>query len=164
DERQSRYVSHFGLSDSYTPQAVVDGRLQFVGNNPFAMVRAVQEAARSSKESLTIENAHWEKGGVEFTVQTTAGNGAELEAALAEDATHREVTAGENAGRVLHHVAVVRVMKNFGAKAFDGRPLRLANGGLMHGEDAKVPVRLVVFAEDRKTGHILAVAEQTLAR
>ncbi|HEV2213882.1 MAG TPA: DUF1223 domain-containing protein [Terracidiphilus sp.] len=164
DERQQEYVDRFHLDSSYTPQAVVDGSLQFVGNNAGAMEQAVQQAAGAAKEPLTIENAHWEKGGVAFTVRTQAGPGAELEAALAENATHRTVTAGENAGRVLHHVSVVRVMKNFGSKAFDGRVLRLADGGLIHGEDAKVPVRLVVFVADRKTGHILAVAEQTLAR
>lgn len=164
DERQQQYVDRFHLESSYTPQAVVDGTLQFVGNNPRAMERAVQLAAGAAKEPLTIEHAHWEKGGVVFAVDSQAGQGAVLEAALAEDATHREVTAGENAGRVLHHVAVVRVMKNFGSKAFDGRALRLADWGLMHGEDAKVPVRLVVFVADRKTGHILGAAEQTLTR
>ena len=164
DERQRDYVYRFGLQDSYTPQAVVDGEIQFVGNNPNAMAQAVEKAASTPKEPLAIQNAHWDKGGVDFSVQAQANDRTRLEAALAEDATRVDVASGENAGRTLHHVAVVRVLKDFGTKGLDGRPLRLSDSDLMHGADAKVPVRLVVFVEDRKTGHVLAVAEQTLTR
>ncbi len=164
DERQRDYVYRFGLQDSYTPQAVVDGAQQLVGNASNAMVQAIEKAAGVPKQSLTIENAHWDNGGVEFSVHAPANSGAILEAALAEDATQSEVKSGENAGRTLHHVAVVQVMKDFGAKGLNGQPLRLADSGLMHGDDVKVPVRLVVFVADRKNGHVLAVAEQTLTR
>jgi hypothetical protein len=164
DERQREYVTRFGLEDSYTPQAVVDGALQVVGNNSSAVAQAVEQAAGTPKEPLTIKNAHWNNGGVEFSVQAQASKTGTLEAALAEDSTHREVTGGENAGRMLHHIAVVRVLKDFGPKGLDGRALRLAGADLLQGEDAKVPVRLVVFVADRKTGHVLAVAEQTLPR
>ncbi len=164
DDRQRDYVYRFGLQDSYTPQAVVDGTQQLVGNAPNAMVEAIAKAAETPKEALTIKNAHWNNGGVDFAVQAQADGGARLIAALAEDATHREVTSGENAGRTLHHVAVVRLMKDFGAKGLNGQPLRLADSGLMHGDDAKVPVRLVVFVSDRKSGRVLAAAEQTLTR
>lgn len=164
DERQRDYVYRFGLQDSYTPQAVVDGAVQFVGNNPNAMVQAIEHAEAAPKEPLTIENAHWDKGGVDFSVQAQASDRTKLEAALAEDATRVEVASGENAGRTLHHVAVVRVLKDFGAKGLDGRVLRLSNSDLMHGQDAKVPVRLVVFVTDRKSGRVLAAAEQTLTR
>ncbi len=162
DERQRSYVYRFGLQDSYTPQAVVDGSLQLVGNNANALTQAVEQAARQPKESLTIENAHWVNGGVDFSVHVQPESGAKLEAALAQDATHREVTGGENAGRTLQHVAVVRAMKDFSTKALDGRTLRLAATDLSQSNDARGPLRLVVFVADRKSGHILAVAGQTL--
>ncbi len=164
DERQRGYVYHFGLQDSYTPQAVVDGALQVVGNNANALAQAVEQAAIKPKEPLAIENVHWANGGVDFSVHGQPGSDAKLEAALAEDATHREVTSGENAGRTLHHVAVVRAIKDFGSKALDGRMLRLADSDRSQGDDAKGPLRLVVFVADRKSGHVLAVAEQTLPR
>jgi hypothetical protein len=164
DERQRGYVYHFGLQSSYTPQAVVDGALQVVGNSADALTQAIEQAAKTPKEPLTIENLHWVNGGVDFSVHVQPDSGAKLEAALAEDATHREVTSGENAGRTLHHVAVVRAMKDFGSKALDGRTLRLADSGLSQGDDARLPLRLVVFVADRKSGHVLAVAEQSLAR
>lgn len=164
DERQKQYVLRFGLSDSYTPQAIVDGSAQVVGNNTGALTQAMAHAAETPKAEIAIENVHWENGAVDFAAHGPAGSNADLIVALAANATRSEVARGENAGRTLHHVAVVRVIKDFGSKAGDGRPLKLSGGSLDHGAEAKDPVRLVVFLADRKNGHVIAVAEQTLTR
>jgi hypothetical protein len=164
DQRQTEYVQRFGLQSNYTPQMVVDGATQFVGSNASALEAALVRAAQTPKQQLAIENAHWDGGAVSFTVHGPAGSNADLVAALAANATHSEVARGENAGRTLHHVAVVRVIKDFGSKAGDGRALKLSGGGLDHGAESKDPMRLVVFLADRKNGHVVAVAEQTLSR
>ncbi len=164
DERQTEYVQRFGLQSSYTPQMVVDGATQFVGSNAAALEAALVHAAQTPKQGLAIENAHWDGGAMSFAVRGLAGSNANLVAALAANATRSEVARGENAGRTLHHVAVVRVMKDFGSKAADGRLLKLSGGSLDSGNEAKEPVRLVVFLADRKNGHVVAVAEQTLNR
>jgi hypothetical protein len=57
-----------------------------------------------------------------------------LFAVLAENATRSEVSHGENAGRTLHHVAVVRVMKEFGSNATDGRVLELSGSNVNRAE------------------------------
>lgn len=164
DERQQEYVYRFRLQGSYTPQVVVDGAAQLVGNDPGALNRALEQAEATSKLPLAIEDAHWAGKGVRFAVHGTADPGARLEAALAEDATRSEVSRGENAGRTLHHVAVVRVLKEFGSNAMDGRPLELGGTDFSKGASATTPVRLVVFLANRKTGRVEAVAEQTLTR
>jgi hypothetical protein len=135
-----------------------------VGNNGPELARAVEAAAKTAKEPLTIADPRWENGTAVFSVKWATDSKARLFAVLAADATTSEVAHGENAGRTLHHVAVVRVMKDFGSSSADGRPLRLSGGGLAHGKDASGPVRLVVFAVDRKTGHVVAAAEQTINR
>lgn len=163
DQRQKEYVFRFGLQDSYTPQMVVDGATQFVGNDPQKLEQAVRNAAATPKQSLSIENAHWDKGAVDFSVHGVDNSNDRLVAALAIDSNTEKVSAGENQGRTLSNVAVVRVIKTFGAKAADGNPLHLG-GGLDDKSDAQVPVRLVVFMVDHKTGHVVAVAEQTLQR
>jgi hypothetical protein len=164
DDRQKQYGDRFHLDSIYTPQAVVDGTAQMVGNNGPELARAVEAAAKTSKEPLTIAEPRWESGAAVFSVKGAADPKARLIAVLAADATKSEVARGENAGRTLHHVAVVRVMKDFGSSSADGRPLRLSGGGLAHGKDASGPVRLVVFVVDPKTGHVTAVAEQTINR
>jgi hypothetical protein len=163
-DRQQQYVNRFGLESSYTPQMVVDGSAQFVGNDPRALVRAVTGAAASAKKTLLIGDAHWDNGTAQFSVHGASDSGTRLVAALAADATHAEVSRGENAGRTLHHVAVVRVMKEFSADSLDGRLLRLTCKSLTQGQEATGAIRLVVFQVDHKTGHVLAVAEQKLAR
>jgi hypothetical protein len=163
-ERQKEYVLRFGLQDSYTPQMVVDGTAQFVGSNAQALEAAMQAAVARPKAKIAIENARWKNGGAEFSVHGAADEGTGLVAVLAADETHSEVARGENAGRTLHHVAVARVMKEFGGNATDGRALRIAGGSLVHKEEAIGPVRLVVFLVDHKTGRVVGVAEQTLAR
>lgn len=163
-DRQAAYVQRFGLDSSYTPQMVVDGTTQFVGSNVKALIAAVTNAAKTPKQSLAIENAKWDAGSAAFSVRGDAPGGAKLIAVLAADATHEEVSSGENRGRTLHHVAVVRVMKEFGGEAADGRPLKLPGGELNHKDEANGPVRLVVFLVDHKTGHVLGAAEQTLTR
>jgi hypothetical protein len=164
DERQNEYVQRFGLSSSYTPQMVVDGATQFVGSNAAALEAALVHAAQTPKPELAIENARWDGGAVSFAAHGQAGSSANLIAVLAANATRSEVARGENAGRTLRHVAVVRVMKDFGSKAVDGRPLKLSAGSLERGDSAQSPVRLIVFLADRKSGHIMAAAEQTLRR
>ena len=164
DERQQAYVYRFRLQGSYTPQVVVDGAAQLVGNDPGALTQAVTSAASAPKQPLAIADASWEGTSVRFAVHGTADPGARLEAALAEDATRSEVSRGENAGRTLHHVAVVRVLKEFGTNAMDGRPLEVGGADFSKGASATTPVRLVVFLASRKTGRVEAVAEQTLTR
>ncbi len=162
--RQEEYVRRFGLESSYTPQMVVDGETQFVGSNTRSLVAAVTDAARKPKQSLAIENARWVQHSALFSVHGDIPAGSKLFVVLAADATHQEVSAGENAGRTLHHVAVVRVMKEFGGEVADSRPLELSGGDLNHKDEINSPVRLVVFIVDRKSGHVLGAAQQTLQR
>jgi hypothetical protein len=164
NERQDEYVRHFGLESSYTPQMVVDGKTQLVGGNGRALVAAVEGAAKTAKQPLSIENAKWDHGSATFSIHVEATAGAKVVAALAANATHQEVSSGENKGRTLHHVAVVRVMKDFGSGAADGRRLKLAGGDFSRKDESDGPVRLVVFLVDHRTGQVLAAVEQVLPR
>jgi len=161
-ERQKEYGDRFGLQDIYTPQMVVDGAAQFVGSDPRALAAAMKSAGARPKEEIAIENARWANGQAEFSVRAREGLHARLVAALAADATHSEVARGENAGRTLHHVAVVRVMKEFGGDALDGRALKLGGGDLVHQDEASGPVRLVVFLVEPGTGHVVGAATARL--
>jgi len=163
DARQKEYGERFNLDSVYTPQAVIDGSAQVVGNDGARLQKTIEHAASAPKKTLTIGDAHWESGAVVFTVQGAAEPGSKLTAVLVADASGLKITHGENAGKTLHHVAVARTFKDFGANATDGRALRLSGGSLAH-EQASTPARLVVFVVDKKTGHVTAAAEQTLNR
>jgi|HubBroStandDraft_5_1064220.scaffolds.fasta_scaffold45029_3 hypothetical protein len=165
DERQHEYARQFTLNDVYTPQMVVDGTDQFVGNDAAKLIGALTHAATVTKLDLKIEDAHRAAdGSVDFSVQVPAGTKANLVAAVAESAATTQVGRGENAGRTLHHVAVVRVLKDFGSKATDGRPLQLSGAGLSGAQPDGTPLRLVVFLVNHGNGHVVGAAEQTLGQ
>jgi hypothetical protein len=163
DARQKEYGERFNLDSVYTPQAVIDGSAQVVGNDGARLQKSIEHAVSAAKKTLTIADAHWEGSGVTFNVRGAADAGAKLVAVLVADASGLKITHGENAGKTLHHVAVARTFKDFGANATDGRALRLSGGSLAH-DQASTPARLVLFLVDKKTGHVTAVAEQTLSR
>ena len=163
DLRQKDYGDQFHLQSVYTPQAVIDGTTQLVGNNGPGLAKAVEQAASTPKKPITVADAHWDHGAVSFTIHAPVDSGAKLVAVVAADATGKKITSGENTGRTIHHVAVVRTIKEFNASAVDGRPLRLSGGSLSH-DQTTAPVRLIVFLFEKKTGHVTAVNEQTLNR
>jgi hypothetical protein len=163
-ERQSQYARRLALDDVYTPQMVVDGTQQFVGSDAAALTHAIARAATQAKPQLSLQNAHLTGSTLSFSVRGQANTGAALVVALAEDATHSEVTRGENAGRILHHVAVARVLKEYDSKFADGRTIQLAVAATAPTIQTSGPLRLVVFLADRQTGHVVAVTEQAVSR
>ena len=163
DDRQRAYAREFALNDVYTPQAVVDGAEQFVGSDAAKLKLAVARAANKPVVEIEIAKVHREPDGtIEFAVLAGNQGKGRLVAALAENATVSEVSRGENAGRTLHHVAVVRAMKEFSGKAADGRMLQLKEPNGASGKDSGEPLRVVVFLEDGWNGHVMGAAEQTL--
>lgn len=163
DWRQEQYQDRFKLQSAYTPQMVVDGAQQFLGNSSQALDRAMAQAASDTKQPLQIVDARWENDGVHFAVHTDAAHGEHLYAALAEDVDHSQVSSGENAGRTLHHVAVVRVLKDFKSEFANARALTLSASAFKK-ESANASVRLVVFLSDPRTGRVDGVAEQMLSK
>lgn len=164
DERQRLYSLHFSLNDVYTPQMVVDGSQQLVGGDSAALNRAVAVASHTPKLQIDIKDARLAAGTVGFSVLASSRTNTTLVVALAESATHSEPSRGENAGRTLHHVSVVRVLNEFDPKVTDGRPLRVLAPTPTTSDKPTGPLRLVVFLADQNTGHVLGVAQQIIDR
>ena len=163
-DRQHDFGEHFKLDSVYTPQAVVDGAAQMVGSDARALVKAIQQEASTPAIELSIEGAALNGEAVKFKVHAGAGappSDAVLMAVLADDRAETKVLRGENAGRTLQHIAVVRAMQPMSRDALDGRPIAIK---LPDAQKQGGALRLVVFAADRRTGRVMGVAEQTLAR
>ena len=54
--RQSAYASQFHLDSVYTPQLVVDGRLQFVGSDGHEAKAAIEKESHEQKRAIAISN------------------------------------------------------------------------------------------------------------
>ena len=161
DARQQEYSARFGLNSVYTPQMVVDGAEQFVGSDRNALAHAIQGSAAREKIPVEIVEPRLQNGRATFSLRGAPVNPAlHWYAAIAADATRSEVSRGENAGRTLHHTAVVRVIKQLKRNA-DTQEFSLpANADATSSSG----VRLIVFAVDAHTGRVVAAAQGIIKR
>jgi hypothetical protein len=126
-DRQTAYAQRLHLDDNYTPQMVVDGTDQFVGNDSSHALRAVTQAARTPKFALMLSPLTREIGDrINVSVSTLSATSlpqADLYAALIETTASTQVLHGENGDRTLHHVSVVRAMQKIATSNQLAHPL-----------------------------------------
>ena len=115
-QRQKDYDWRFNLNSVYTPQMVIDGRVQVSGNNRATIFHDIQSAASEAKPAqVTLQ---WESPSrLHIAVQLAKPSAAEVLLAITEDGLKTEVTKGENQGRTLQHDGVVRQLRTLGAVA-----------------------------------------------
>jgi hypothetical protein len=158
-ERQNQYSSRLHFDGPYTPQMIVDGTDQFVGNDGPHALRAIQHAAQATKLLLTLSRPVVDGNRISATVSTTAPLAqlhGDLYAALVDPTDTTDVRHGENGGKQLQHVGVVRVMQRIGSLKDLGAPREFS---LKAPADA-VPanMRVVVFAQSGGQGPVLGAA------
>jgi hypothetical protein len=154
-ERQERYGAALRVADVYTPQAVIDGRLEVVGNSSSKVQAAIQEALRARKIPLRLEATRGENGiRAQLQVGGELSRGAEIYFAVAEDAVASKVSAGENSGRVLTHTAVVRSLTKSGRPASDKRVDAQLKTSPRWGKH----LRVIAFVAEHEGGKIIAAA------
>jgi hypothetical protein len=151
---------------AYTPQLIVDGRFGFVGSDDGAAVAAIRKAVQQPKIPLAIAGITRTGGNVSVRI-TSAGDRnlktarARLFVALAEDHLESRVLRGENAGHLLRHVAVTRVLKYAGTIDIQG-PSATEVAIPLQREWGANGLRVVAFIQDASTGYVLGVNSQKL--
>jgi len=112
--RQKEYASKFKLDSTYTPQMVIDGSTQTSGNNQVEVVKDIQAAIAQEKPAKV--ELQWQSAGqLHISVQSKDPAPAEVLLAITEDGLTTAVGKGENKGRTLQHVGVVRQLKVLGS-------------------------------------------------
>jgi len=108
-QRQKRYSLIFKDQGVYTPQMVINGSDAFVGSNQQKLQRDLNREL--SLSSNVVLHLSLKKQNGEITVKYDSQgftDGDVINIALVERGLSTDVTAGENAGRMLHHDNVVR--------------------------------------------------------
>lgn len=161
-ERQESYATRFHVGDVYTPQLVVDGRAQLVGSDERAARAAIRKAIERTKVPVSVSGVSKEGSNVSLHVNVGASpvNSGAVYVALADSDDVSQVSRGENAGRALTHVAVVRSLTRVGEsgreRAFS-KDLVLPLGTA----DAK-GLRVIGFVQDKDSGAVLGAAQTFL--
>ncbi len=113
-QRQNDYESRLHVNGPYTPQMVIDGHVQFVGNDSTALKRNLQLA--SSEPKAAQISLQWQAGDhLKVGVQVPPGTHSKVFLAVTEDGLRSAIGGGENSGRTLQHAAVVRELRELGS-------------------------------------------------
>ena len=166
--RQGAYGRQFGLESVYTPQMVVDGRVQFVGSDESGALRAIESEGRIDKTPIHVSSLHFE-GPHRIVVRVEAGAslptrssaGAEIFVAIADDSDVSTVTRGENAGRTLKHVAVVRSLVPVGKLDSTGKFSQEVTLNFNGGNTKNL--RIVAILQEPAAGVVLGVGSASLS-
>ena len=111
-KRQQEYAGVFHLNSIYTPQVIVNGKFQFVGSDEHQLRRTMDEELKSSSGFPLILGANVSaKKEVQVYYQTDSLHAQFLHLALIQFHASTQVKKGENQGRQLQHVNLVRDFK-----------------------------------------------------
>jgi hypothetical protein len=169
-ERQGEYAAAFGKEDVYTPQMIVDGVKEFNGGNSSLAQEAIGKAAREPKGEVRLtRDAAQADGSMGISVQIdkfpkqTEGDPVYVLLAVTESGLASDVARGENSGRRLSHVGVVRTLKQLGIlPETGGGPFKAQTGVLIDKGWRRENLRAVVFAQERGTRRVLAAGSLKL--
>jgi hypothetical protein len=148
--RQEQYARHFQIDDPFTPQMIVDGTAQFVGSNA---KRAVEEIAKATERPKALVRVERSGAGIQVNVDGSP-NAAGVFLALAQDSGTSQVTAGENKGHQLRHVAMMRSLRKIGSVKSGAAFSQMV--GLPASAAAQ---RVIVFVQEGDSGTVLGAAE-----
>jgi hypothetical protein len=166
-ERQSAYAARFGRSGIYTPQMVVDGHSELVGSDERGAVKAVENESRFVKVPLSLSGLHFENNKVSMHVEagplepSIGARSANLYLAIADESDVSQVSRGENAGRTLKHVAVLRSLVPVGTvnkadKVSKDITVNVSN-------ESRGRLRIVGIIQEQSAGRVLGVASARLS-
>jgi hypothetical protein len=161
-ERQSAYAGHFGLESIYTPQMVVDGHIELAGSDARRAIQAVESATNAPKTQLSLSairfdgannvSLHLEAGPLPSSVSVKSAN---LFLAIADDSDESHVSRGENAGRTLKHVAVLRELVLVGTVGRTDRFSRDITVRLSNRNQGSL--RILAIIQEPAVGRVLGV-------
>jgi hypothetical protein len=159
-DRQRAYSEVLKSESIYTPQMVVGGIREFVGSDAAKAAQVIAEALQNAPAAtitLRVNSGFESQGNVQCAYTISGANqgaaqGAALYFALVHDEQPVSVKAGENAGRNLAHVGVVR--------SFVGVPQPNPSGGTAQlpfpSGVKKQGFRVIAFLQNPSTMKIFA--------
>jgi len=168
-DRQRSYGAAFGNADIYTPEMIVDGRTDFIGSNRSQALEAISIAARKPKPAISLAVTPVDDSSVKIQVQMnplpdiTLKNFPEVLLAITETNISSTVIRGENHGRRLTHVGVVRSLTVLG-RATPGRSFAAEPVVNVSREWKRRDLRAIAFAQMVKNRQIAALSSISLAK
>ncbi|MCO5949770.1 DUF1223 domain-containing protein [Mucilaginibacter flavidus] len=159
-KRQNEYAHYLNLQSVYTPQIVVNGKTEFVGSEEGTLRNAIHaglQKTSTTQVELTIAGMEAKQAVLKYAVEGADKNTV-LQVAVLEKAAVSKVGAGENGGRTLSHVQIVRKLQQLTLAGNSGT----ASISLPNGFDSK-SWEIIGFLQNRANGTITGAARVTFA-
>jgi len=169
-DRQSAYSDRFRLGSVYTPQMVVDGTTEFVGNDSRLASQACEKARGVEKipvrvSAISLESAKTLRAHVETDPlpESSKARKADIYVVVALNHAESQVLRGENEGRRLTHVAVVQSLTKVGSVE---RGKRFAQDVRIKLDPRTDPanLRVIAFVQESGAGPVLGAALQRVTK
>lgn len=171
--RQNDYARALDTDEIYTPQMIVDGRVQFVGNNSNRARDALAAAARDPKAAVTLNLGSQNPAAASIILNVRVGDlpigasdhSCDVTLAITESGLRSSVARGENAGRHLTHTGVVRKLSHIGGidphkvSSFSAQPIVRIEKTWKRDR-----LKAVVFVQERSSRKIIGAALLSLTK
>ena len=141
---------------------VIDGRFKVAGSDEKRAIQAIENATKAEKIPVSLSSIHFEGekiivshlaiGPSPFSIPQRSAN---ILLAVADESDQSNVSRGENAGRTLEHVAVLRDLVRVGALDQSGTFSQDVTVNFNHGH--KGDLRIVAIVQESRMGRVLGV-------
>lgn len=156
-ERQRRYAAALSLPYVFTPQIIIDGRASMVGSQRRTVESAIA-AARARQKTAAVSFSPDGGGVVVIAAGQAPKAGATVWQAIYDSKHETAVRRGENAGRTILNVNVVRSFERLGTWTGERLeiPLNLGNAA------ARGRYGCVVIVQEGRSGPVIGAAVMML--
>lgn len=158
-ERQRQYANWLKISSVYTPQIVVNGKKEFIGSEEGTLRNAIKSGlSQPVVAQLTLGEAKSDENRVNINYHVSAQKNQVLYLALVQPSASTKVKGGENGGRTLSHIQIVRELQkvSLNNKADGLAEVPIPEGVNGHG------LNVVGFLQNQTTGEIYAANQINL--
>jgi hypothetical protein len=158
-QRQYDYSKWMNSENVYTPQIVVNGQDEFVGSDSKKMAQTLSKLSDGgAKINFQFENIEWKSESINLDISVSElPKNSQLNVALVNKITETSIPRGENEGRKLTGVNVVRILQKVSATNLKNKINLLITKDL-----DKSNARIIAFLQDKNAHQIKGVGEVSL--
>lgn len=153
--RQEYYSDIFHLNSIYTPQVVVNGKKEFIGSNKDKLISSIEEHLNdkpaASLNLKAIQNSPG-KIGISYLAESSFSKGEQIVLLLVQKMATNKIGRGENEGKTLHHINIVREIVYLSANSKDTTKVFDVPSGLN-----KEDVFVAGLIQEKRSGKIKAI-------
>jgi len=155
--RQQIYSQALKIDSNYTPQMIVDGQTQFIGNNMAKAHKVILEAAKTQKAAIEIAAVAADKYKIKIS-EIPAHGAATVFLAITEDNLTSSLKNEENSSKKPEHISVVRELKSLVFLTAEQKNFEIETILQIQSAWKKENLKLVVFVQENFSRKVLGVS------